>query len=358
MRLTVLASALVLALLPPAQAAEVDTWTIDQWRGVANTDADGNFSYCSVNASYKSGIELFFGIDKALNWSMAFGSANWNLRQGQQQAVRYRVDARPWIPGTAKAVSPTMVEVGLPDSAALFQQIQKGNELILEAGSDVLRFRLTSSGRALNSALECANLMRNRSARTEQAPPQTSSWGKGQAAAAPPSAWDKAATAPRQVTADERLEATQFVANMLSQAEMSGFRILTAKELANPQIPDFVRTYHVVWYGENTLGLLQIARTADVGTTEQAAASLIAADSKSCQGTYTSGVMPDQGQSGLKRIASRCEAPSGGFLINYDVVGINDSTIYNVATIAVSDDAPLAKVEDNTRKALVRVISR
>ena len=59
------------------------------------------------------------------------------------------------------------------------------------------------------------------------------------------------------LSVDQRLEATTLVANILSQGDLNGFRILTSKEVQELNIPALSK-WHVVWKAENGLGVMRI----------------------------------------------------------------------------------------------------
>jgi hypothetical protein len=63
-----------------------------------------------------------------------------------------------------------------------------------------------------------------------------------QSATSPPQA---SPTATAALTTEQRLEATTLVANLLSQGDLTGYRILGSKEVQELNIPE-LSTWHVV----------------------------------------------------------------------------------------------------------------
>jgi hypothetical protein len=48
------------------------------------------------------------------------------------------------------------------------------------------------------------------------------------------------------LSAEQRLEATTLVANLFSQGELTGYKILSAKDIQELRLPT-LSTWHVVW---------------------------------------------------------------------------------------------------------------
>ena len=165
------------------------------------------------------------------------------------------------------------------------------------------------------------------------------------------------------VTADDRLEATKVVANILAQGEMIGFRILSAKEIAETK-NEYLQKSDVVWRAEGVVGTLRIIPKAE-GAGSDIVATVLAEDAKTCKGQFASGTSKDERDSGVMRQFTGCKDDSGTFESRYTVVPLGNGTHYLFAMAskhASSDQerktTEAAKADIMLRQAVFEVLKK
>ena len=87
---------------------------------------------------------------------MGFANNKWSLNPGRKIKVRYQVDNGPIPKRTATAKTQKLVQVHLPAKNRLFDHFKRGGQLKIAAGSRVMRFNLSGTGRMLSKLYRCA----------------------------------------------------------------------------------------------------------------------------------------------------------------------------------------------------------
>ena len=226
--------------------------------------------------------------------------------------------------------------------------MRKGYRMTVHAAGNSYAFNLDGTYAALTEILDCVGRY-TRAANSPQQPPVPTP-----PIASPP----KIATPKNEVTAEQKLEATKVVANILAQGEMTGFRLLTAKEIAEINT-DYTRSAHVVWRAEGVVGTLRILPTKDVSLSS-ANAGIIGDDAKVCKGRFASGSTPDDKSPKVLRLFTACEENGKTLEIHYTLVPVGDGLHYLFSTLGFSDKeattGKVAKVETILRQAVYKVI--
>lgn len=350
-RLAAVLAALVLG--PNAQAAPIagSQHLVGNWRiGAYTFDNTGGFSHCAASATYRSGISMVFALSGNHTWRIGWTHPNWVLTKGQRLDIALHVDGGPanWV--TAVAVSQTIAYAELPANAALFDLFRRGYHLTVTAQGNRYEFNLEGTYAALTELGACiaaygsAGQPPNAPAGTapppivgaKQPPPIIGP-------AASPSAPQPAAAAA-SLTAEQRLEATTLVANLLSQSDLAGFRILTARQLQEMNSPTLA-SWHVVWQAENVLGALRIVPPHMAASAAVISSAMIGDDSRLCgNGQFASGSTPDDKSRGTTRLFTACKTGKFAWETHYIVVPRDEGGFYLFATIGKSGTADTATV--------------
>jgi hypothetical protein len=327
--LSVLVALIVLSGPARADNYKVSSLSSGNWSGGAYRDKKTDkFSYCGMYASYKSGISVHFAIDRDEEWRIGFNSTQFNFREGNQYTVAYSIDnSRPTVlTGTAR--SSTFVLIDLPSNSALFDHFRGGTMLSVGVSGRVYQFRLDGTSRALAVLLECARQYDSKSleARNTTAAP----------ALAPP-----APSTKRGITANDRLDATRFVANLFARGTFQDYRFMTSDELADKKWPELLRSADVAWIAPQAVGLLHIFSTDDISIDDQLSAAL-ASDAKSCQGRFASGKFNDDEETNFKRLFTVCDDKEKSFNVEYLFLPRKNGLAYRFATMIFgrADQAP------------------
>lgn len=317
------------------------------WRGSVHfSKSNERFSHCTMNASYKSGISVFFAIDNEFKWRIGFSSEKWNLKVGHNYNIAYVVDNYPVNWTSARAVSDEFVIAELPATSQVFQQFRAGHQLIVKEGDNLLRFSLNGTARALSSLLECANEGKLRTASDFRAP------GTSQQALTPPARQPS----PSIVSAEEKLEATQVVANILSTGELRDYKLMTSSEVSNPSTPEIVRTAAVAWKASSSIGVLHIIPNS-AANIDTLVAGVIGGDAEACKGTFASGKIPDAEMTSIRRVFTTCQTDGkSSNHIEYIFVPRQNGSTYRFGTATfLSGDAP-KKENSSLREAIKKAV--
>jgi hypothetical protein len=346
-----LAAAAIAVLTGPASAQTIassrfEAWDINSFRST-NT---GQFSHCAASANYQSGITLLFAVNNRFQWNMGFASDNWNLRLNERIPITFSIDGLPPRNATATAISSGQVIVPMPDEPQLFQQMRAGIRMNVTGGGQNLVFNLRHTSVVLATLIRCVN-DNGQSVTVQAATPR------------PPSPPNSRAEPPSgvatTVTADMRIEATQFVANLLSQADMRGFRILTRSDLERDNMSPFVRASDVAWRGDSSLGTLHIHPNVDPRDLDRLTADLIAADARACSGEFITGRMADPEMSNVRRLHTFCGRPDGGLeTVSYFLLPMPGRLVYQLSTSSPLSRSEAAPEDRRLRDAVHAVISR
>lgn len=329
-------------------SARFEGWHLSSHRSATT----GQFTHCAASARYNSGVSLLYSVTHRFDWNMGFVSSSWNLQTGTQVPIVYAIDALPPRAATAIAVNNHHVVVPLPDDPRLFQQMRAGLRMTVTGAGQTLTFNLTRTSLVLATLLACVN-DNGRSVQVQVPSPPTPQ---------PVPAAPQVAISPRGtagVTADMRIEATQFVANLLSQANMRGFRILTRTELQSDQLSSFIRTSDVVWQGEGSFGTLHIRSNLDARELDGLAAEVIAWDARVCTGEFITGRTSDPDMTNVRRLHTFCRSPDGLLeTISYLLIPMPGRLVYQLSTVAPLSRSEAEPEDRRLRDAVHAVISR
>jgi hypothetical protein len=339
--------ALFAMLSMPANAEQIpgSNRVVAGWQMGAYTGARGQFSHCAMSTPYKSGITMYFSISGDYSWRVGWSHPQWQLKKGQSVPIAVYVDGIGPHNLQAIAANSEMALAELPAKGAVFDLMRKGYNMKVYAEGQTYGFNLDGTYAALTEVLTCADRYSGR------APVQ-------QAAPAPLAPRNAGSNQGGVVSPEQRLEATKVVANILAQGEMSNFRILTKKEIAELN-NDYLSGSDVVWRAEGLVGTLRILANKRV-TLEEVNATIIGDDAKGCKGKFASGSVADEKSKSVLRLFTACEEKGDAFEARYTVVPAGDGTHYLFTTIGKSERgnsaSRVAKVESALRQAVYEVM--
>lgn len=160
MTLAAVMSALALfGLAGPAAADVAERQQVGMWLMEANYNG-GNFQNCTIKAGYGPNAEVIFLLTREITWGIGIRNSTWNLNTGNSGTVRFRVDQLVTRSAVAKALSPSLLLVPLPNSRQLFEEIRWGNYLYLGIGDETFNLTLRGTAVALDALMDCVR--RNR----------------------------------------------------------------------------------------------------------------------------------------------------------------------------------------------------
>jgi hypothetical protein len=322
-------------------SATFNGWQIHSFR----SPSTGQFSHCAASARYRSGTTLLFSINHRIGWNIGFVNEKWNLATPSSIPLQYRIDQLGWRRGTATTISNRHVTMNLPDDSQFFQQMRSGQLLYVDAGGQSFQFQLTGTSVILQTLLRCASSAgvdispQGQTAQPREAPPATRPTATGG-------------------NAEQRLEATQFAANLLAQEQMRGFRLLSSSELRASSLPEFFRASDVVWQREGVTGSIRVLAGRAGQGAEELAAALIADDARNCRGEFASGRTADTDLPAIRRVQTYCSNQGGRpVVLAYLFLPMRGGVIYQMSTFA-NGDRQATTAEDQRLRDAVRAVAQ
>jgi hypothetical protein len=333
----ILLSAFAIAAPIPAAADELpgSRFASGHWAGAAY-DKNRAFSHCAMSAGYRSGISMLFSVSENWTWRVGWMHKDWKLPVGQNIPITYWIDGFPPRQLVARAQSATLAFAELPAQVEVFDLFRKGYVLYVQAEGQRYQFNLEGTYAALTTLGECVKRYRT----VAQTPPQPS--------------------LPK-ASAEQRLEATQVVANIVARSDVGDVRILSDGEVQRLGVA-YLQSADVVWQAPGLLGLLRILPKGSVANTDEAASTILADDGRACKGTFVSGFTDDALTGSAKRMFSACETSLNSNVFRYTLVPWVDGSIWMFVTTgrqgAQADRQAIDKAEVGLRKAVYDVAGR
>jgi hypothetical protein len=284
------------ALCAVANAAELRPMALRNWIGGSYTDnTTRKFSYCSVTASYRSGINLLVAMDRDWGWKLGFYNPNWKLQAGSQVPVQVSFDGRAPYAGTANVATGQLVVLPMAPTSQLLSDFRKGSAMVVQAGGMNFPFALTTTSKVMVALAGC---VKAELAYEQGGPvPDLGLIVASLSPAAPPSrprllnpspVTPAPVAAASTVSTDDTLIATQIASNLLLQAKLPNARILAADET-----PENLKGFGVAWASDAGSGAVKIVDVPPGQTGQDIASQLIAADASTCKGDFASGRSSD-----------------------------------------------------------------
>lgn len=290
---------------------------------------------------------MIFAVSDDLSWRVGWTAEGWNLQTGQSVDLEMYFDGSGPYRVTAKATSPRLVLAELAGTTAIFDAFRKGYVLTVRTLGNKYAFNLDGTYAALTEVLECARRYAN-----------------GSSPAPPPMTGTKPLVAPSvpAVTAEQKLDATTLVANILGQGDLANFKILTTKERKELDDTGAFESWHVLWHADGVIGMLRIVPKGLVGSSNELATTLLADDARGCKGKFASGTTPDENGKNVVRLFTACNDKSGSFEVRYTVVPLDDGGQYVFGTIGKSKDGErpeaVSKADQLLRTAVYQVLKK
>jgi hypothetical protein len=313
-------------------------------------DDRGRFSHCAMSAPYRSGITMHFSISGNYSWRVGWSHEAWRFAKGQSVNLALFVDRRGPHHLRAFAVNEHLALAELPDNAAVFDLMRKGYRMTVQAEGRTYGFDLDGTYAALTEILSCAGRYSGNASARPPAQPVPMMPRAGQSS--PPT---------DSVTAEQKLEATKVVANILTQGDMSGFRILSAKEIADLDV-EYVTRSHVAWRAEGIIGTLRVLPGTKRVSLSDVNSAIISDDARACKGKFASGSVADEKSPSVLRLFTACEHDGKLYEFRYTLVPAGDGIHYLFATAGRVDgdksSGKVAKVETILRQAVYEVMKQ
>ena len=299
---------------------------VGNWRVSAYAaDNSAVFSHCAMYSQYNSGIIMMFVLSANGTWRVAWGHPSWKLARNQRVDIALSIDgsAPYWV--TAVADGGPVAYAELPPTVALFDRFRNGYHLTVTTQGNRYDFNLTGTYAALTDLGQCVVQYRTAGTRPANPPPMMGG--------AQPAATLRPSTA-NGLTAEERLEATTLVANLLARGELGKYRILSEREVQASERTQLA-AWHVVWYADHLMGGLRIYPKGTADSASALAGRVIGADGQNCGGgQFVSGMTPDDKGRGTTRLFTACKTDKFAEETHYIIVPREEGGFYFFGTHA------------------------
>lgn len=317
--------------------------------GAYTNDSTGKFSHCAMSAAYRSGITMYFSVSGNYSWRVGWSHPSWQFVKGNEVDIAVHVDDKGPYNLRAVAASNSMALAELPPQSSVFDLMRRGHRMTVFTSGNRYGFNLDGTYAALSEILACAGRYSGVSTATPSV-------------VAPPSFVPnkQSSSRPSEVTAEQRLEATKVIANVLAKGDMADFTLLTAREIADLK-SDYLSKSDVVWRADGVLGTLRIIPKSTASTAKDIATAVVADDLRGCKGQSVSGTTKDERNSAVVRMFTGCQDGKDAFEYRYTVVPIEDGTHYLFATVSKSNSGKTsnaAKAEVLLREAVYDVLQK
>lgn len=326
------------------------------WSGGAYTDGDtGKFSNCIASASYKSGIYFGVMVSPDYDWTLAFAHPNWKMNVGQAFPIVLTFDNRQTITVTGRVVKSDLVIVSMPVKSELVRAFRAARIMSAFAQGSLFQFNLTGTSILIPSLVSCVKTMKAGGVAAagdftvRPTPTRIPQMGPAQSN---PSVASGGADKPKE---NHVAEATVIAANLLSQAGISGFRLVTTAEL-----PDIKAD--AAWVAGDVVGTIDVMPSLQSKDLNEVKGILIGGDAKTCKGTFFSGSIADEDGSkdeAVTRVFTTCQEKKNPNTSYYLAVPRKAGGMYILRTMtAGKTEAPAKDADASIRKAVFTAIPK
>jgi hypothetical protein len=377
------------SLAMPASAATITSYKVSGWSmGAYTNDQTGRFSHCAASAQYRNGLLLLFSVTESFQWSIGFSNQDWNLRQGREVDVDFRIDGGRNHSIRANAVTNRLLRGRLPDSVELFNQFRLGLRMVVSLNDNApVTFNLTDTNVMLTEILQCARKYKDYTDRRDNRRNESErDFGPNTRDDRRPSSNERAGSdgsfrersddnrvartperneAPRPdrettpppantpalgPTPESRKEATEIATDILRRANFT-FEFQKPEELTG----NLRDKYDAVWRADGVLGTLRIVSGSNIGKIR---GELIADDANSCKSKFASGALPAMSGSQSQTIFTSCEGDNP-WSVYYIAVPRRKGGIYLLGLAGTGEAAAkLQNVANAYRTVALEVLER
>lgn len=154
--LAVIVAAATAAPLAAAAQTNALNFTAGAWRGGPVTDQSGQVQACAMFAPAGGGMEMFFRLSAAFDFSLGLVNRRWTLAEDAVVAMSYRIDNGAHVEVQARATRSDTILIDVADRESVFQQFRRGLWLYLSTQGANARLSLKGSSAALERLRVCA----------------------------------------------------------------------------------------------------------------------------------------------------------------------------------------------------------
>lgn len=300
------------------------------WSGGPFFNQDGRFAFCGVSAPYNRGDVLILAVNNIGEFIIGVRNDKWQMQVGEKSEVDLKVDNFRVVRGTGEAINASTAIVKFANAYELFMRVRRGRTLYISAENVRLMYDLSGTSGALAAVAACVESQ----IRNEMRKAGTSSSSQ-MLRGTPQSSLNQSKT-----EGSKRIERTELVilsSNILSQAGISGYRLL-----ADADKPAEVADFDVAWVGPGSaLGAMSGVQLDDPFSFRRAmdstVQSILSGDSAACGGNFASKIIKKEGGTDFQNVVleTTCLADSAIVGVSYSLHGYSDGRVYTFAMATV-----------------------
>ncbi len=153
----VLLAASVLSLPIPAMAGQLAPIPLlGNWSGAAYDDDDtGTFMRCIASSPSRNGIDMGVTMERNREWSLSFGSQEWNWQPDEQISFSIRFDGKSRYSGSAFALDAHVVLFPMPTDLRLVTAFRSAYQMTITVAGKAYSFELDGTSRLMVSLNQC-----------------------------------------------------------------------------------------------------------------------------------------------------------------------------------------------------------
>lgn len=359
------------------------------WDGYKYIDNNtGKFSHCIMGAEFKSGITVFFSINRGYQISVGFYNPTWELKPNTQYPVRLSVDRSISQNTNATANSKHTIRIVLRNRNAWYAAFRMGRRMRLDAAKERFQFYLKGTYIALPRILDCVDQAMVTEKRKGQTNPfaQTSenpfSTGSDRRTTERPTErrtnpgpkqqdGGEIANRRKKVIEPEKVHkvepgkvqrksdaefTTRDMKRILSRAGLENVRVLNSKERSKLD-----GRAHQAWIGNQYLGFLLFTKHGKSATLESMSSSYVSRITGRCKGAFVSGAREPVKLEKIqyRRVSAKCKRASDTKL--YYITFIFKKPGMGITIMLIADGNAFEQAEsadEKIRKFFIRVYSK
>lgn len=276
------------------------------WRLAAYSNDRREFSHCAISATYTNGVTMTIAVSDNGTWHLAWAHPEWRLLANEPVELAAYVDGAGPYSISARANAAQSVLAELSTGSSLLEALRRGTRLTLVTRSARHDLNLDGGHKAFAEIVECAR-------RRAGGQPNLD---------APSFPAASARTGGPQIPADradQRVEATIILSNLLARRDLPAFRILSEREIRELNTPELLY-WHTVWRVDDLVGALRILAPGIGGSASELATTVIAQESRNCRGQLSSAIVSDSTSPYSVHLLAACEADASGYEARYVVI--------------------------------------
>ena len=261
---------------------------ISGWSGGATVDnKTKNFEYCLAHTTNSRGVSLFYRINEQYEWTLEVANSAWNFAPGFSVVLALTINDQSFSNQRATFVSNQTLQIQLNDSMAVFEILQRGRKLQVQARGINFDFDLIASDEVLFALVDCVDRQTGRG--------QHSKASNRNARRAGP------VKSPVMRDATAKAEAASLASQIMMHAQLPGSQVIAPKDIPPGLEID------AGWKAGSVLGSVAILSTAK---NDDVAIKIINQETITCRGKLFAATAPGRfDQANWVRAITSCRSP-------------------------------------------------